>query len=252
MVMVKLLVEKCECWQVHIKSPCTCEPQECCWRFWACWPWHQEEARTQRYDQHEVDSLAPGRKTQYGDFEEWKSKGTLGLDQVSLLSSLSRLWHIGNIFWSDVVYLGVDLHCQEKPEAGMRLHGVELLFQLHQPSRGQVDILQHHPPAGPKHLGYQYNQTKSTCSENIHLKNITHLPDLTAVLMSLSALLKPSAEPVNSIQTQTFINNILTKCLDLILFVCQEYELIPSLPIEIEVICLFCSAARSLTRPLAS
>lgn len=49
----------------------------------------------------------------------------------------------------------------------MRLHGVELLFQLHQPSGGQVDILQHHPPAGPKQLGYQYNKTKSTCSENI-------------------------------------------------------------------------------------
>lgn len=48
----------------------------------------------------------------------------------------------------DVVHLGVDLHCQEKPEAGMRLHGVELLFQLHQPSGGQVDILQHYPPAG--------------------------------------------------------------------------------------------------------
>lgn len=49
---------------------------------------------------------------------------------------------------SDVVYLGVDLHCQEKPEAGMRLHGVELLLQLHQPSGSQVDVLQHHPPAG--------------------------------------------------------------------------------------------------------
>lgn len=48
----------------------------------------------------------------------------------------------------NVVYLGVDFHCQEEPEAGMRLHRVELLLQLHQPPRGQVDILQHHPPAG--------------------------------------------------------------------------------------------------------
>lgn len=47
----------------------------------------------------------------------------------------------------DVGYLGVDLHCQEKPEAGVRLHRVELFLQLHQPPRGQVDILQHHPPA---------------------------------------------------------------------------------------------------------
>lgn len=44
-------------------------------------------------------------------------------------------------------YLGVDLHCQEEPEAGMRLHGVKLLFQVHEPSGSQVDILQHHPPA---------------------------------------------------------------------------------------------------------
>lgn len=51
---------------------------------------------------------------------------------------------------SDAVYLRVDLHGQEKPEAGMRVHGMELLFQLHQPSGGQVDVLQHHPPAGPK------------------------------------------------------------------------------------------------------
>lgn len=29
----------------------------------------------------------------------------------------------------------------------MRLHGVELLLQLHQPARSQVDIFQHHPPA---------------------------------------------------------------------------------------------------------
>ena len=44
--------------------------------------------------------------------------------------------------------LGVDLHGEEEPEAGVRLQGVQLLLQLHQPARGQVDVLQHHPPAG--------------------------------------------------------------------------------------------------------
>ena len=44
-------------------------------------------------------------------------------------------------------YLGVDLHGEEEPEAGVGLHGVQLLLQLHQPAGGQVDVLQHHPPA---------------------------------------------------------------------------------------------------------
>lgn len=103
-------------------------------------------------------------------------------------------------------YLGVDLHCQEEPEAGMRLHGVKLLFQVHEPSGSQVDILQHHPPVRPQPLGCQY---KSRCSENT--PHATYLPDLTAVLMSLSALLKPSAEPVNGGQAQGFNYNSLTK-----------------------------------------
>lgn len=119
-------------------------------------------------------------------------------------------------FTSDAVYLGVDLHGQEKPEAGMRMHGVELLFQLHQPSGGQVDVLQHHPSVGPRQSGYQNNKTRRTCSENTQktkkTKN-THLPDLTAVLMSLSALLKPSAEPVDSVRTKTFTNYNLTELL---------------------------------------
>lgn len=50
------------------------------------------------------------------------------------------------------LYFGVDLHRQEQPEASMRLHGVELLLQLHQPSWGQVDVLQHHPPATTNHF----------------------------------------------------------------------------------------------------
>lgn len=49
---------------------------------------------------------------------------------------------------NDVIYLGVDLHCEEQPEAGMRLHRVKFFLQLHQPPRGQMDVLQHHPPAG--------------------------------------------------------------------------------------------------------
>lgn len=45
-------------------------------------------------------------------------------------------------------HLGVDLHGEEEPEAGVRLQGVQLLLQLHQPPRCQVHVLQHHPPAG--------------------------------------------------------------------------------------------------------
>lgn len=51
----------------QMMSPCTCGPQEYWWRFWACWPWHQEEVQTQRCDQHEVDSLEPGGKTHWWD-----------------------------------------------------------------------------------------------------------------------------------------------------------------------------------------
>ena len=45
-------------------------------------------------------------------------------------------------------HLRVDLHREEEPEAGVRLQRMQLLLQLHQPARGQVDVLQHHPPAG--------------------------------------------------------------------------------------------------------
>ena len=43
------------------------------------------------------------------------------------------------------VTLGLISIGEEQPEAGMGLHGVQLLLQLHQPARGQVDVLQHHP-----------------------------------------------------------------------------------------------------------
>lgn len=58
---------------------------------------------------------------------------------------------------------------------------------------------------------------KSRCSENT--EDATYLPDLTAVLMSLSALLKPSAEPVNGGQAQSFNYNFLTnfRCFKLFL-----------------------------------
>lgn len=88
----------------------------------------------------------------------------------------------------------------------MRLHGVKFLFQMHEPCRSQVDVLQHHPPVRPQRWGCD---NKSRCSENT--EHATYLPDLTAVLMSLSALLKPSAEPVNSGKAQSFNYNSLTK-----------------------------------------
>lgn len=78
---------------------------------------------------------------------------------------------------------------------------------------------------------------KPRCSENT--EHATYLPDLTAVLMSLSALLKPSAEPVNGGQAQSFNYNFLTnfRCFTLFLlyqsrwrwFVCspQQQDLWP-------------------------
>ena len=50
---------------------------------------------------------------------------------------------IGQVF--RVPHLGGDLQSEEEPEARMRGEGVELLLQLHQPLRGQVDVLQQHP-----------------------------------------------------------------------------------------------------------
>lgn len=86
----------------------------------------------------------------------------------------------------------------------MRLKGMQLLFQLHQPSRCQVDILQHDPPE--KHIKDKQTQ-RDECFRRLlsyrpeidKLQIIplrrTHLPDFTAVLIALSAWLNPSAEP---------------------------------------------------------
>lgn len=40
-----------------------------------------------------------------------------------------------------MVHLGVDLHGEKKAKASVRLHGVQLLLQLHEPTRSQVHIL---------------------------------------------------------------------------------------------------------------
>lgn len=90
--------------------------------------------------------------------------------------------------------LGVDLHGEEEPEAGVRLHGVKLLLQLHQPTGSQMNVLQHHPPDTQTHVRSRDQQTRPIRSVKGQLIS-SHLPDFTAVLMSLSALLKPSAEP---------------------------------------------------------
>lgn len=76
---------------------------------------------------------------------------------------------------------------------------MKLLLQLHQPSWGQVDVLQHHPPATPDDFCISVHQLVVQIA--FITKDLTHLPDLTAVLMSLSALLKPSAEPVDDEET---------------------------------------------------
>lgn len=100
--------------------------------------------------------------------------------------------------------------------------------------------------------GYQYKNTNCTVSQT-QRNHISHLPDLTAVLMSLSALLKPSAEPVESSSKQLFTISSKFLIKHLIYITAKPNVMFISfLPIEIEVICLFCSAARSLTSPLAS
>lgn len=114
----------------------------------------------------------------------------------------------GNIYLGDVVYLGVDLHCQEKPETGMRLHGVKLLFQLHQPSGGQVDILQHHPPAGQS--GRQYTKTKCTCSENTQKKHYAPAGLDSSIDVSV-CLIEALSRTCG--QCKNTLNNILTELL---------------------------------------
>lgn len=65
MVMIILLKSYVFVLVTRFTSPCTYEPQGCCRRSWACWPLRQEEAQTQRYVQHEADSLVPSWKTKY-------------------------------------------------------------------------------------------------------------------------------------------------------------------------------------------
>lgn len=81
----------------------------------------------------------------------WHLVGKRRTTETVRINSSKSKWSFlggGTLPVSDVGYLGVDLHCEEQPEAGMRLHRVELLLQLHQPPGGEVDVLQHHPPAG--------------------------------------------------------------------------------------------------------
>lgn len=159
--------------------------------------------------------IRPARSRFTGTWRKYYINEILGNERIERKRSLELeviiiKTNMLTCFISDVVYLGVDLHGKEEPEAGMRLHGMQLLLQLHQPSGGQVDVLQHHPPAGQKQSGYTHTHTYQNKVYTQEIHN-AHLPDLTAVLISLSALLKPSAEPVDRGRVQMFNNNILTK-----------------------------------------
>lgn len=77
-------------------------------------------------------------------------------------------------------------------------------------------------------------------------QNRTYLPDFTAVLITLSAWLNPSAEPISITGT------IQHQRLQITFYGSWEQQILMILPIAIEVICVFCSVARSSTWPLAS
>lgn len=136
-------------------------------------------------------------------------------------------------------YLGVDLHRQEQPEASMRLHGVELLLQLHQPSRRQVDVLQHHPPAAPNHFWISAHQLPTARPEELHSPAGLH-SRVDVFVRFVESLCRTCGtwkqQPFNA--TAPSLAALQT--------------LVRRSPMEMEVICLFCSVARSLTRPLAS
>lgn len=132
----------------------------------------------------------------------------------------------------------------------MRLQGVQLLLQLHQPAGRQVHVLQHHPPAGTAAATLQASGSNSRGLRLSETKP-AYLPDFTAVLIALSAWLKPSAEPG--------ARKLSVSKAGLGLKAHHEFRGASAriihrapLPIAIEVICVFCSAARSSTCPLAS
>lgn len=62
----------------------------------------------------------------------------------SVLGSAGQLLYQSIVFQNQH-YLGIDLHSKEESEASMRLQGMQFLFQLHEPARSQVNILQHYP-----------------------------------------------------------------------------------------------------------
>ena len=80
------------------RSPCTCEPRGCCWRYAACWPSHREGARTQRYGRHAAGSLAPGsthRNTQIRSPLRTREVRREQLDGLTIhhLRNLYPKWH---------------------------------------------------------------------------------------------------------------------------------------------------------------
>lgn len=126
---------------------------------------------------------------------------------------------------------------------------MELLLQLHQPSWGQVDVLQHHPPARPNNFcisGHQHKAQLPRVSPTEELDAPAGLDSGVDVFVCfIEAFCRTCGRRTNNRSMPPSSSKQLTAFFPL-------QTLVPSLPMEMEVICLFCSAARSLTRPLAS
>lgn len=144
MVMVKLLVEKCMCvcagksklsHLAHASHRDAAESSEHVGLDTRRRLEHKDTTGTKQIHWNLAGKHSNETLTSEKEKELWGWK--LGLIYSCAITDV----FIIKILKCEVVYLGVDLHCQEKPEAGMRLHGVELLLQLHQPSGGQVDVL---------------------------------------------------------------------------------------------------------------
>lgn len=137
----------------------------------ACWPSPPGVAQTRRCGLRGAGSRAPEEDT---------------VPVSALVNCVLRLYTHTHDFrterWqtstqSDMpsTHLGINLHGEEQPEAGVRLQGVKLLLQLHQPPRGQVHVLQHHPPARSESHSYT-SRFRSGFSGTEAFSNKTGLP----------------------------------------------------------------------------
>lgn len=89
-----------------------------------------------------------------------------------------------------IIDLGIDFHGEEEAEIGVGSECVKLLFQLHQPLRSQVYVLQQ-DPATCTHQVREVREVREEKNSGYQ----TYRPAFEADKMAFSARLKPSAEP---------------------------------------------------------